>query len=142
MPGIKKVWYKLKCSHGIAILILDMQHQMLYTVRLLKWNPNPGVIFQFWSFSIEVHLDSYSSSLYWFSCGNCKQKYWNLTLKNSFWKVLGWSLISWKLSGSKGFFYPLLKKHVALDRTSWSIKSVWNRLLWNAWLERSFKSRV
>ena len=26
-----------------------------------------------------------------------------------------------------------LKEHVALDRTSWSIKSVWNRLLWNAY---------
>ena len=30
--------------------------------------------------------------------------------------------------------YPnLLKEHVALDRSSWSLKSVWNRLLWNAY---------
>ena len=26
-----------------------------------------------------------------------------------------------------------LKEHIALDRTSWSMKSVWNRLLWNAY---------
>ena len=30
-------------------------------------------------------------------------------------------------------FFPL-KEHIALDRMSWSLKSFWNHLLWNAYV--------
>ena len=44
------------------------------------------------------------------------------------------SRILWLQRIPYGRTFPMsLKEHVALDRTSWSFKSSWNRLLWNTW---------